>query len=127
MRIFRPRNIAVVVIVLFIAAITYAFAAANTVPESGAGDGSGTISGYTITNVTYDTMNGDTDPSTLDTVTFDIAPTGSASAPTEVSVKLVSSSTTWFSCTNTSGTTWSCTITGVNTLAADELRVVAAQ
>ena len=126
MRIFRPRNIAVVVIVLFIAAITYAFAAANTVPESGAGDGSGTISGYTITNVTYDTMNGDTDPSTLDTVTFDIAPTGGASAPTEVSVSVVSGGS-WFSCTNTSGTTWSCTITGVNTLAADELRVVAAQ
>ena len=45
-----------------------AFSAANTVPTSSVGEGSGTISGYTITAVVY-TLNG-TDRSNIDTLTF---------------------------------------------------------
>ena len=128
MKLFKPRNIAMVIIIVLLAAIGSAFAAANIVPETGAGDGQDDITGYTITNVTYDTMDGDTDPSSLDRVTLDVASTtGTAGAATEVKVKLVDTSTTWFDCTLSAGTTWTCPITGVDTLDANELRVVAAQ
>jgi hypothetical protein len=33
----------------------------------------------------------------------------------------------WFGCTLVSGTQWSCSVTGVTALAADNLQVVAAQ
>jgi len=112
-------------LLLILSTTAYGFAAANTVPESGAGDGLGTISGYDVTNVTY-TLNATT-PTNIDKVTFDIDPTAGASAPTTVKAKLVTASSTWFACTNTAGTTWDCTVTGVTATAADELRVVAAQ
>ena len=75
-RVFRTRNIAVVIIVLILAATAYAVAAANVVGETGAGQGSGTISGYTIANVTY-TLNG-TDPEILDAVDFNVTATAGA-------------------------------------------------
>lgn len=124
-RIPALRMLAMLGLLLLLSATAYGFAAANTVPENGAGDGQGTISGYDVTAVTY-TLNSTT-PSNLATVAFDVDPTAGAAAPTTVKVKLVSASSTWFGCTNTSGSTWSCTITGVTAAAADELRVVAAQ
>jgi hypothetical protein len=125
LRIPTLRLLAMLGLMLVLSATAYGFAAANTVPESGAGDGQNTISGYDITNVTY-TLNSTT-PSNLATVAFDIAPTAGASAPSTVKVKLVSASSTWFACSNTATTNWSCTITGVTATQADELRVVAAQ
>ena len=123
---FRLRYLVLFLLVLILSASAYAFAAANTVPESGAGDGFDTISGYDITNVTYDTET-DSDPSTIDTVSFTVAPSAGASAATEVFVTLENGSTTWYPCTLAAGT-WTCAIGGaVDTLDADELRVVAAQ
>lgn len=128
---FRPshlRYLALFMLVLILAASAYAFAAANTVPESGAGDGSDDISGYTITSVTYDT-NTDGDPGTIDTVSFDLAPTAGAGPATEVFVKLESAAgSSWYPCAAGATLDWDCTVGGaVNTLDADELRVVAAQ
>lgn len=125
-RIFSIKNLLLLIPTLIVAASVYAFAAANTVPESGAGDGSGTISGYTASNITYDT-NDDGNPSTLDEVTFDLAATAGAGAPTEVFVEVVSGSNNWFSCANSAGSTWNCVITGTNTADADSLNVVAAE
>lgn len=110
---------------LLLSTAAYGFAAANTLPETGAGDGQSTISGYTVTNVTY-TLNATT-PTDIDKVTFDIAATAGADAPTTVKVKLVTSSSTWFNCAITTDPTWECTITGVTATQANELRVVAAQ
>ena len=124
-RIPTLRLLAMFGLILLLCAVAYGFAAANTVPASGAGDGSNTISGYTITNVTY-TLNA-TNPANIDAVTFTVTPGTGASAPSTVKAKLVSTSSTWFDCTNTSGTTWDCTVTGVTATAANELRVVAAQ
>lgn len=124
-RIPSRRLVVMFALLLLLAAVSYGFAAANVLPETGAGDGQQTISGYTITNVTY-TLN-TTTPSNIDKVTFDIAPTAGASAPTTVKAKLVAASSTWFACSKTTGTTWSCNVTGVTATAADELRVVAAQ
>ncbi len=122
-KVLKVRYLAVLALVLIMAASAYAFAASNVVPESGAGDGNDTISGYTVTNVTY-TLNAT--PTSIDSVKFNIAPTAGALAPTTVKAKLVSSGS-WFSCALVSGTQWSCTVTGVTALAADNLQVVAAQ
>jgi hypothetical protein len=126
-RIFRLRHFAALLLALIFAVSAYAFAAANTVPSSGAGDGSATISGYTITNVTYDT-NTDSNPGTIDQVSFDLTPNAGAGAATEVYVKLVNAGGSWYTCSAGAVLDWDCTIGGaVTTLAADELRVVAAQ
>lgn len=126
-RMLNPRTVAILVLALMIGAISYSFAAANIVPESGAGDGSETISGYTVTNVKY-TLNS-TNPANIDAVTFDLAPTAGADAPTTVKVKLVSTGSTYYSCTAGTSPSWNCNTTtpAVTTLAANELRVIAAQ
>ncbi|MBI2332580.1 MAG: hypothetical protein HYU84_10560 [Chloroflexi bacterium] len=109
-----------VVAILSIAAVSYAFAAANTVPATKAGDGTGTVSGYTLTSVVY-TLNG-TDPTTLDSVSFDL---GAAAATGKVKAQLVSSGGTWYGCTLDTGTVWICTTTGLTVSSIDQLRVVA--
>jgi hypothetical protein len=123
-RIPRLRLLASFALLLILSAAAYGFAAANTVPASGAGDGAGAITGYTISNVQY-ALNATT-PANIDSVSFTVTPGGSAAAPTTVKAKLVSSSTSYSTC-SLSGSTWTCTFTGVTAAAADELRVIAAQ
>lgn len=125
-QILRARYFVVLVLLVIVGASMYAFAAANVVPESGAGIGSDTISGYTIENVTYDTYTADSDPSTLENVTFDVTITDGAAAATEVYAQ-VEPSGTWFTCTGPTGDTWSCDITATDTVSATALSVVATQ
>lgn len=106
--------------VLAIAVASYAFAAANTVPDTKAGDGTGAVSGYTVTSVVY-TLNA-TDPNTLDSVSFDL---GAAAATGKVKAQLVASGT-WYGCTLDTGTVWICTTSGLLAADIDQLRVVAA-
>jgi hypothetical protein len=91
--------------VIVIAGSAYAFAGANTVTTpSKAGEGSATISGYTITNILY-TFNA-TDPTKINKVTL----TTSALA-TVVKIKLVADTGgTWYACTDTAsaGLSWTC-------------------
>ena len=123
-RLFTTRFALALVLVLIMAASAYAFAASNVVPESGAGDGNNTISGYTVTNVKY-TFN--TDPTKIETVKFDIAPTAGALAPSFVQARLVNNGT-WIPCTAGTSPNWSCAVAGaVTVLAADKLQVVAVQ
>jgi hypothetical protein len=110
-----------VLVVVIIAATAYAFAAANTVPATKAGDGLGVISGYTVTAVEY-TLNG-TDPSTLDSVAFDL---GAAAATGQVKVQLVATTGDWYTCTHGTGFVWSCDTTGLTVSSIDQLRVIAA-
>jgi spermidine/putrescine-binding protein len=93
----RPRTIvAVALLTAILAAGAYAFTASNTVPSSNAGAGSGAVSGYTATNVSY-TLTA-ADPTTIDTLTFTVA-------PTTTSVVKVKAGTTgsWKTCVNSSG------------------------
>lgn len=121
----RVRRLTVVAVFAIVAVAAFGFAAANVVPESGAGDGDKAISGYTVTNVTYD-LDG-TNPSLIDEVSFDLAPSAGAGAATEVQVQLVTGGT-WFSCTAGVAPNWDCNIGGsVTALAANNLRVVAVQ
>lgn len=107
-----------VVAILAIAAASYAFAAANTVPDTMAGDGTGDVSGYTVTGVVYN-LNA-ADPSTLDSVSFDLG-----AAATQVQVQLVASGS-WYTCALDAGTVWECDTTGLTVSTIDQLRVVAA-
>lgn len=108
----------VLFVVVALAAAAYAFAASNTVPATKAGDGSGAVSGYTVTGVVY-TLNG-SDPSTLDSVAFDLG-----AAATQVQVQLVASGS-WYACALDTGTVWECDTTGLTVSSIDQLRVVAA-
>ena len=110
----------IVLVVVIVSATAYAFAAANTVPDTKAGDGSGTISGYTITNVAYG-LNA-TDPTKLDSVTF----TTSAAA-LHVKIKLVNAGTDWYDCTSLNTTDWTCNTTSPQATVAtmDKLTVIA--
>jgi len=104
-----------------LASAAYAFTAANTVPASQAGSGSGAISGYTATAVTY-TLNATT-PTNIDAVAFTINPTTTAA----VKIQLAAAGS-WYSCTNTAGSV-SCTTTSpqATVAAATQLTVVAVQ
>ena len=125
-QLFRIRYFTIFVLILVLASSAYAFAAANVVPTSGAGDGSNTISGYTVSNVTY-ALNA-TNPANIDTVSFNMAPTAGAGPATTVKVQLVTGGA-WYSCTTPGAARdWDCSVAGaVTALAADNLRVVAAQ
>jgi hypothetical protein len=93
----RALRIFLIVIVVFaFATVAYASAAANTVNPSKAGDGSGAVSGYTVSAVHYN-LNA-TNPSNIDSVTFtlNVAPV----AGSTIKIKLVNAGTTWYTCTN---------------------------
>jgi len=119
---FKPARLLVAAMFLVVLGIvTYAFTAANTVPATKAGDGSGTITGYVITNVSY-TLNG-TDSSMIDAVTFDldsIPPAGST-----IKIQLDSVAADWYDCTNL-GVNITCDTTSpqATVLPADALRVL---
>ena len=106
-----------VMLVLILSVAVYGFAAANTVPASYAGDGSGLISGYDITNIHY-TLNA-ANPANIQTVTFDITPTSAGD------VRITMDGSTWYTCANSSGSV-SCSVTQA-ALTAANLRVVAAE
>ena len=122
-RLLRSRLFVASAMVLVLASSTYAFAAANTVPATTAGDGSAAISGYSITGVTY-TLNG-ASPQNVDNVAFTIAPAIAAGGV--VYAKLRSLSATYFGCTISGGTNVSCATAGETAATVNELRVIAAQ
>jgi hypothetical protein len=100
--------------------LPHAFTASNSVQNTNAGAGQGTISGYSVTNVAY-TLNNST-PSNIDAVTFNISPAPSTS---KLHVNIDSN---WYTCTYSSGS-GSCDTTSpqLTAAAADILEVVAAQ
>ena len=116
----RGRLLATLVVAGVLATATYAFTASNTVPASRAGDGSGAISGYTVSGVAY-TLNA-TYPSNLDSVAFTLD-----AAASVAKIKLVAAGSTWYSCTNPSANNWTCSTTGAAVAPADQLQVVATQ
>jgi hypothetical protein len=101
----------------------FAFTAGNTVPGSRAGEGQGTISGYDVTSVHY-TLNA-TNPMNIDSLSFAL---DQAPAPgSTIRVKL-STSGSWYTCTNVA-TAVTCATTSPQAAvaSADNLTVVVAQ
>lgn len=98
------------------------YTAANTVTSEKAGDGTATISGYTVSGVAY-SLNA-SNPQNIDSVAF----TTNAAAST-VKARLVTTGS-FYSCSTTNSptnTAWSCATTSpqATVAAADELRVIA--
>jgi hypothetical protein len=116
----RPhRAIGALVVAIALATGVYAFTATNTVPNSNAGSGSGTISGYTVSGVAY-TLNATT-PSNIDSMTFTLNATA-----TTVRAKIVSGSTTYTSCSIAGGVNVTCDFSpDVDITTADQLSVIA--
>ncbi len=114
----------IVVVVLFAVAGTFAFTAANTVPDTKAGDGSGTITGYTISAVHY-VLNG-TNPGNIDEVEFTLDSTPVAGSTIRIQADSVGG--VWYACSNvTTSVTCDTTVgTQLTVAATDNLRVIVA-
>lgn len=111
------------VVATIVASGSYALTAANTVPTSRAGDGTGAVSGYTASNVHYN-INA-LDPSKADSVQFTLNATPPAGGTLKARV-VSGAGGQWYDCTNIA-TAATCTLgTGVTVSEIDQLRVVAA-
>ncbi|MEW6401041.1 MAG: hypothetical protein AB1649_04535 [Chloroflexota bacterium] len=88
-------------VLIGIAGAAYAFAAANVVPSTAAGYAASVVPGYTVTNVVYDLDSAD--PSVVDAITFDIAPTSGSQAAVTVKVQTATAGS-WTTCTLVDGT-----------------------
>ena len=114
------RSIKVIIIViaaLALASVATAFAAANTVPPTKAGDGNAAISGYQISAVHYVLAS---PPTTITSVTFNVDSIPVAGST--ITVKLVTGGS-WYTCTNV-GTAVTCNVPGLTVLSVDNLQVV---
>ena len=76
-----PRRLLILGALGIVAAATLGFAASNTVDPSNAGDGSGAVSGYTVTNIHY-TLGAN--PATTSQVSFDVTPAFSSTGTMKV-------------------------------------------
>ena len=115
----RYRLLALSILILVLGAATYGFAAANTVDTSQAGEGSGGISGYSVTNIEY-TLDA-SDPTAFTMVEFDLDATAG-----EVHVGLGDGggNIEWFNtCTDMGGDHWECDLTGATTAVADAVQL----
>jgi hypothetical protein len=124
MRLRRTRRRALIAAGAVVAVLSisgYAFTASNTVPNATLGQGTNTISGYTVSSVAYNLNS--SNPANVDSVTFTISP----STASTVKIQLASGGS-WYSCTNTSGSV-SCATTSpqATAAAATALNVVAEQ
>lgn len=99
----------------------YGFTAANTVPGSAAGAGSGAITGYATLNVQY-TLNATT-PANIDAVSFTLAPAAAGTVRAQLAT-----AGAFYPCTNSAGSV-TCTTTSpqATVAAANQLTVVAVQ
>lgn len=88
-------------VVIGIAGGAYAFAAQNTIESSAGGYRASVVPGYTVTNVVYD-LDG-TDPTIVDAITFDIAPS-SGSAVAAITKIQTADGGSWTTCTLSAGT-----------------------
>ncbi len=118
------KKLILVVLVAVLVAVGFAYAAANTVPVTGAGDGSNVIAGYEVTGVRYNLDAND--PSKIDSISFMLSRLNNDSNPAKtVSIQLIANGN-WYGCSIQSNK-WLCPVGDVSILAPFTLRVVAAQ
>ena len=126
----RYRILALLILILVLGAATYGFAALNTVPNGRAGEGDGTISGYTVVNVKYELDNND--PTAFDMVYFDLEDgAGNPATASEVHAGIgAGGSIDWVECTaSATAYDFECDLStiGNSVRAADALHVAAAE
>lgn len=130
-RIINRRTAVLGLLLVILATAGFGFAAQNTVPQTAAGDGAASISGYTVGNVDY-TLDTTNYPGEITMVSFTLTvdSTANPNAPEFVQAQLDSPSGSWYGCVLTDAGppfAYDCTSTTGNTgiFAADQLRVVA--
>jgi hypothetical protein len=127
----RTKLLVTIAAAAVVAAGAYAFTAANTVPASKAGAGSGAVSGYTITNLHYN-LNA-TAPGDIDSLTFNVSPVVPSTSTGKVTIQATLSSGgpyTYTCATDTTGATATCVTSSPSQLTIgllNSLTVVAAQ
>jgi hypothetical protein len=89
----RRRFVWLGILVAALSVGSYAFTASLTVPQSAAGEGVGTVNGYTVGTPTY-TLNA-ADPTKVDQVVLNVSATVTASTTVTVSAN---GGTTWQTC-----------------------------
>ena len=91
-----------VLVILILAASTYAFAASNTIAPSTVGYASTSVAGYTVSNIVYDL---DDDSATLvHAINFDIDPTVGTLPAAVVMIQTANGAAPWKVCTLSAGT-----------------------
>lgn len=98
-----------------------AYAAANTVPATVAGSGSGAVSGYTVSSLTYTLA---ANPANVASVTFTLSATGA----TKVRVS-GDGGTTWFNCDSaiSGANVTACATSGLAIASMSTLQIVATE
>jgi len=94
-----------------------AFASSDTHPAAISGEGVSAISGYNVTNISYQSGS---DPSRIDSVSFTLNTTANF-----VKIRLIASQPKWYDCNSINGNDWICDTTGASLKSADQLTVVA--
>ncbi len=114
---FKANVFSLALIFAVILTITYAFASSNTGNFDPVGHGAAGISGYVVTNVSYEPGN---DPSKIASTSFTL------SAPAvKVQIQLSDVQTNWYNCINVSGNDWTCDTNNYPLASANELQVIA--
>ena len=111
----------IAVVAFSFASVATAYAAANTVPASNAGDGSGAITGYVISTIHYN-LNA-INPELIDSVTFTSTPAVIALSVVKIQLDPAGP---WYACTFT-GTNVTCLTASATVLLATNLHVVIAE
>ncbi len=116
----------VILAVLVIAGSAYAFAAANTVPDSAAGYKANIVDGYSVTNIVYDLDA--TDPTLVDAIKFSVSPSSGTVVAAIVKVQTATGGA-WTDCTLVAGTapamSVTCTYGALNLVDVTALNIVA--
>lgn len=120
-------TIGLLILTAIIVIDTSNFAGAGLAADGKFGFSSKVISGYAASDVIYNFDNNGR--ATLNNLILNLVITDDTSVPTELRVKLVSNSDTWFDCTANTGRQWVCdtTDTMVQAVEIDQLSVVGAR
>ena len=117
-----PRRLLTIGALGLVAAATVGYANSNTVPGSNAGDGTGTVSGYTVSNIHY-TLDS-TNPANATSVSFNTLPVMTGTSTRRISLD---NGANWLPAGNCTGTApVVCTLSGATVLSLTTIRLVAA-
>jgi hypothetical protein len=97
------RNVKILLLALAVLVASggfYAFAAANTIPDSAAGYAAKVVPGYTVSSIVYDLDA--TDPTIVDEITFSISPSSGTVVAAIVKLQTAAAGA-WTDCTLVAG------------------------
>jgi opacity protein-like surface antigen len=122
----RRRYAVAALLAFVVATASFAFAAENTIADGGkAGIGDGDVSGYSVTNVSWNLNNGS--PDKVSGVSFTLSAAASEAYARALDAPDGTAVSGWATCTNPSAFNWTCTFsTEPNTLDVEAVEVSSA-